>query len=78
MPLIIKPISFACRAERLAWAASCPNRQVIRPTSSSQSVAPHADAGEEVALGIPGKISWCDILNTPFVNMAGRYVPSFN
>jgi hypothetical protein len=38
VPLVIKPRSFACRAERLAWAASGPDGPVVRPPSGSKSI----------------------------------------
>jgi hypothetical protein len=38
MPLISKPRSFACRAERLAGARPCPDGSVIGPSSGSQGV----------------------------------------
>jgi hypothetical protein len=51
VPLIINPASATCAAERLARAASRPNRTVIGPTCGSQGVGPDADPCEEVALG---------------------------
>jgi len=51
VPLVIKPASCTCRAERLARAASCPNRTVVGPACGSQGVGPDPDACEEVALG---------------------------
>jgi hypothetical protein len=38
VPLVIKPSAFACRAERLAWATSCPDWFVIRPSCQTQSI----------------------------------------
>jgi len=35
VPLVSKPASFACRAERLARTASRPYRPIIRPTCSA-------------------------------------------
>ena len=35
MPLVIKPSSFACRAERLAGARACPNSSIVSPPSES-------------------------------------------
>jgi hypothetical protein len=51
VPLIIKPASCTCRAERLARAASCPNGAIICPACGAQGVRPDPDACEEVALG---------------------------
>ncbi|MCK9506076.1 MAG: hypothetical protein M0Q95_18085 [Porticoccaceae bacterium] len=38
----------------------------------SQRETPSSDSGEEVALGISSKVIWLNILDTPFVNVAGR------
>lgn len=35
MPLVSKPIAFACRAERLAGARACPNWAIVRPPSAA-------------------------------------------
>jgi len=74
VPLIIKPCAFACRAERLAWAASSPHLAIIWPSGVSERVAPHSDSCKEVALCISSKLIWSNILNTPFVHVTGRYV----
>jgi hypothetical protein len=50
VPLIIKPASFACRAERLAGTGTGPDRSMIRPSGSTEGIGPDADAGEEMAL----------------------------
>jgi hypothetical protein len=72
VPLVSKPRLAACRGERLAWAASGPNRPVIRPTSKTQGVAPSADAGEKVALIIARKVSGGNVKDGTLVNVAGR------
>jgi hypothetical protein len=38
VPLVSKPSSFACRAERLARTGSCPDWLVVRPSGASQGV----------------------------------------
>jgi len=38
MPLVRKPLSFACRAERLAWAGAGPHWSIVWPSSLSQGV----------------------------------------
>jgi hypothetical protein len=38
VPLVSKPCSFACRAERLARARSCPNGLVVRPSGKAQGI----------------------------------------
>ena len=50
VPLVSKPITFACRAERLARAGACPDRFIIRPSTETQGMRPDANSGEEVAL----------------------------
>jgi hypothetical protein len=52
MPLVSKPISFACRAERLARAGAGPYCALVRPAGAAQRVTPYADSGEEMALPI--------------------------
>lgn len=52
MPLVSKPSSFTCRAERLAGARACPDLAVVTPAGAPQGVAPDSDAGEEMALPI--------------------------
>jgi len=78
VPLIIKPCSLACRAERLAWAATCPYWSTVWPSSLAQGVWPDSNSGKKVALGIPGKLIWSDILNTPLVYVARRYQPGLD
>lgn len=75
VPLIIKPCSAACRAERLAWARSGPDRAVVRPPGSPEGGGPEADPGEEVALGESNKLRWRDIADIPFVDLARRQQP---
>jgi hypothetical protein len=74
VPLVSKSAAFACRAERLARARSSPDWPVIGPSCPSERVGPDADSGEEVALGVPGKFTWKDIFDAPFIHVAGRYV----
>jgi hypothetical protein len=78
VPLVIKPSSFACRAERLARTGTSPNRSVVAPSGRSQGIAPNSDTGKEVALGEASQVAGVDIFNTPFVNIAGRNVPGFD
>jgi hypothetical protein len=78
MPLVIKPRAFACRAERLAGAASGPHWSVVRPSGSAQGEAPDSNSGEEMALGVSPQVFRIDILYAPLVhitggNMAGGY-----
>lgn len=78
VPLVSKPAAFACRAERLAWAASGPDRPAVFPTSHSESVGPGTDAREEVTLRVVSKVIGRDILYRPFIHVAGGYVPPGN
>jgi hypothetical protein len=50
VPLVIKPLSFACLAERLARSGSRPKGRIVVPSVESRGEAPDADPGEEVAL----------------------------
>jgi hypothetical protein len=77
VPLVIKPSSFACLAERLARTGTGPNRSVITESGASKRVAPDADSSEEVTLGISAQVVRSDILNAPFVYIAGRDMPGF-
>jgi len=67
VPLISKPLAFACRAERLAWARSGPGRPCVFPSGLSQGEAPPPDSGEEVALSKSVKVIWRNILDTPII-----------
>lgn len=78
VPLVSKPASAACRAERLARTAARPDRAVVRPAGEAQRVRPDADAGEEVALIIAGEFLWSDITHVPFINVARRDQPHDN
>ncbi len=78
VPLVSKPRSFACLAERLARTGTSPNRSVIRPSGEPKGVAPDADSGEEMALRESTQVVRSDILNAPFVHDAWRNVPSID
>jgi hypothetical protein len=74
MPLVRKPSAFTCRAERLARARASPHGSIHRPSGNGQGKGPSANPGEKVALGVSPQLAWSNILNTPFINIAGRYV----
>ena len=78
MPLVIKPSSFACRAERLARTGTSPNRSVVCPAGRSQGMGPDANAGEKVALRETAQVARVDIFDTPFIHIAGRDMAGFN
>ena len=69
MPLVSKPISFACRAERLARTTTGPDRSVIAPAGASQGVAPHTDTGEEMTLGITGEVGWPNVAYVSLIHI---------
>lgn len=74
VPLVIKPSSFACRAERLARTGTGPNRSIIWPAGAPKRIAPDANACEKVALRIGAQVVGVDILNAPCVYVAWRDV----
>jgi hypothetical protein len=78
MPLVNKPNSFACRAERLAGARACPNWAIVMPPSAAQGVAPNPDAGEEMTLSVSAQVARSNILDTPFVHVSRRDVSGFD
>ena len=78
VPLVIKPISLACRGERLARTGTGPNRSIVWPAGAAKGVGPNADAGEEVALGVRLEVIRVNILDRAFVNVAWRNVARGN
>jgi hypothetical protein len=76
VPLVSKPSSFACRAERLARTGTGPNRSVVWPASTAESQAPDPDAGEEVALCEAGEVGRAHVLDASLIDDAGRDVSS--
>jgi hypothetical protein len=68
VPLVSKPAAFACRAERLAWARSGPERTIGGDASLSQGKGPSADSGKEVALSKSSKFVWRNVFYAPLVN----------
>jgi hypothetical protein len=63
MPLVSKPASFACRAERLAWARAGPDFAIVGPPGEPEREGPDSNAGKEVALSKSSKVAWRDILD---------------
>jgi hypothetical protein len=78
VPLVSKPASFACRAERLAWAGAGPDRLVVTDACGSERAAPDSDAGEEMDLGVSREVVGCEVENRSPVNSAGRDLPGAN
>lgn len=78
VPLVRSPLSFACRAERLAGTGTCPDGTVIRPSCATQSMGPDSDTGEKMTLPESGKVGRHDIFNTPCVNFPRRDMSGFH
>jgi hypothetical protein len=72
MPLVSKPFSFACLAERLAWTRTRPDRLLIAPAGKTQGVAPNPDTGEEMALDESSEVGGSNISNVPLIDFPGR------
>jgi len=68
VPLVSKPASFACRAERLARTGSGPHRTVLWPSGELERKAPSTDACEEVALGESCEFAWHNVLDGSLVH----------
>lgn len=73
MALVVESASRASSAERLARTTSGPYFAVVGPAGGSQSVAPHSNAGEEMALSISSKVSWLYLFDASFIDVSGRY-----
>ena len=54
--LVFDAFALTGGAERLAGAASGPDGPVVGPSGEAEGVAPDADAGEEVALGVTAQV----------------------
>lgn len=78
MPLVSKPISFACRAERLAGAGSSPDGAIFGPSGETEGEGPASDAGEEMALGEAAQFIGADVLDVPFIDFTLRDLPRAN
>lgn len=78
VPLVINPSAFASLGERLAWAASRPDRSVIRPSGQTQSIRPDANSCEEMYLCVIAQFIRGDILNRTCVHDARRNMPGVN
>jgi hypothetical protein len=72
VPLVSKPSSLACRAERLARTGTSPYL-ASSPAGLIECVIPDGNPGKEVQSVIPGKVIWSDIFNTALI-----YVPFSN
>lgn len=72
VPLVSKPRSAACRAERLTRTGPCPDGPLVRPSGKSQGGAPAADAGEEVALSESSQIIGPHVLDASVIDFPVR------
>jgi hypothetical protein len=63
VPLVSKPCSFACRAERLTGTGASPDRAVVGPSGEAQGVGPDSDTGEEVDLGVSAQVRSSQLMN---------------
>jgi hypothetical protein len=75
---VIGRLSRAGCGEGLAGARACPNRSVIGPAGESEGNGPSADAGEEMALSVSGKIVRPHVNDASLVNVTWRDVASGN
>jgi hypothetical protein len=58
VPLVSKPIAFACRAERLARTGAGPDSGIVADSSLAKGKAPDSESGEKVDLGVSSKLIW--------------------
>lgn len=72
MPLIRKPICFACRAERLARTRAGPRASGVWPSATAEDVTPHADACKEMTLVIALNLDWFHVADVALINIAIR------
>ena len=78
VPIVILGFALACDAERLARRGAVPQLAVVGPSCESGGERPSADAGEEMALGVTGKIGRCHIHDGTLINISGRKVSGIN
>ena len=68
VPLVSKPRSFACLAERLARTGTGPHGSVVWASGLAKRVTPHSDASEEVTLREASQIRGANVFNRSLVN----------
>lgn len=78
MSRVSRSETFSRRAERLARAGAGPDGPLVGPPGEPEGVGPPADAGEKVALSIPGKVGWNHIPDVPLVHVPGRDQPGLD
>jgi len=72
MSSVICVSSFPGGTEGLAGTASGPDGPIVGPSGEAERVTPSADAGEEVALGVSGKVIGLYLLYRSVVHITGR------
>jgi len=65
-------------AERLAGAGACPYGPVVGPLGKAQGVAPDADSGKEMALGVVFNVIGLNLCNASGIHIPPRYVACGN
>lgn len=73
--LVFEPFAFARLRERLAGARSGPDTSAFGPSGELERERPSGDAGKEVTLAIPGKISSRNLDNAASVDAPVRDEP---
>jgi hypothetical protein len=76
MPLIVKPSSFTCRAERLARARTSPCADTWRPSGNLQGNGPARNPREEMETLKACEVSWLNVFDASSINSSGRYFAS--
>jgi hypothetical protein len=70
VPCIGRTCSFAGDAEGLAGTRAGPNRSIVWPSGEAHGMAPSADAGEEMALGVSVEVRCPHVNDAALVNIA--------
>jgi hypothetical protein len=70
VPVVGSAFSLPGDAEGLAGAGAGPGGAIVRPCSTSKSVRPQAEAGEEVALRVSTQIDRRHVADAAFVDIA--------
>lgn len=71
---VVEASALAGGAERLTWTRAGPNRTLVTPPGAAERVAPDANPGEEVTLGIASEVIGAHVLDAAVVHVAWRDV----
>lgn len=71
---VVEASALAGGAERLTWTRAGPNRTLVTPPGAAERVAPDANPGEEVTLGISSEVIGAHVLDAAVVHVAWRDV----